>query len=471
MRISSFFVATIIFLGWLFLFFSLFFLPSSSFAKFIPNIQIEHSPPTTSFARGERVSLKARIIDPIVLNEARCYFKYETDKQYLFVEMSQTGQEFECQLPVPASHINKIEYLFVAVDSLSHVLKTHVFQASIQNVSEEQALASKNTKFAISVKSDIPISTSITEGFATTDQPIFMVASSDKRYGIHVALYDLSQNADYGYGFFGGFEIDDNTKAITPVRGFRDFSRAVSSDATILHGQETITNNYPDQNYPDIAGSTWSGYFYAVDNHGNVLSGKAPVSATVFHDGRGGVSLKIANHQCPGRSSYSHGRMDTSGYILIYDDCDGEIWSTHWRAATSTNIQIMDFTDPPYYKKLNVVDLTRPDPHPVPEAPTLISPHEGSVTDLREMLLEWNAANYAVNYQIQRGNSCNEGVLYETSSLSYALFNIEPANLNYWKVRGENSVGAWGPWSSCWSFTLEPRCPTCPVINSLLLNE
>lgn len=471
MRIASFFVATIIPLGRIFLFFSLLFFPQTSIAKFVPNIQIEHSPPTTSLARGKRISLKARIIVPTMLNEARCYFKYETDKPYLFVEMNQTGQEFECQLPVPASHINKIEYIFVAVDSLSHVVKTRVFQASFNDVSEDQVLPSEKMQSAISVKSDTPISTSISGEFAPTDQPIFSVAPSDKRYGLRVALYDLSQNPDYGYSFFGGFEINDNNKEISPVRGFIDFSRAVSSDDNVLSGEKVITGSYPDQNYPDIAGSDWSGYFYVVDNHGNVLSSKISVTASVYHDGRGNVSIRIANHRCPGRSNFSNGRMDTSGYALIYDDCDGEIWSTHWHTFTSTSIQIMDFIDPPYYKKLNAIDLTRPDPHPLPEAPSLISPKEGDITDFRVTLLEWNAANYAVKYQIQRGSSCDAGSVYETSSLSYILYDIQDSSLDYWKVRGENSVGMWGPWSSCWSFVTKPHCPTCPVINSLLLNE
>ena len=143
-------------------------------------------------------------------------------------------------------------------------------------------------------------------------------------------------------------------------------------------------------------------------------------------------------------------------------------WGT---SATSTSIQIMDFIDTSYYKKLNAVDLTRSEPHPTPDAPTLISPLEGAITNFRETLLEWNAANYAVNYQIQRGSTCDAGVSYETSSLSYTLLDIEPSILNYWKVRGQNSVGVWGPWSPCWSFVTKPHCPTCPVINSLLLDE
>ena len=136
------------------------------------------------------------------------------------------------QLPVPASHINQIEYVFVALDSLSHVVKTHVFHASIKGVPEDLTSPSEKSQPAVSVKSDIPISKNITDGFATSE-PIFTVVSSKKRYGLQVALYDMSQNPDYGYGFFGGFEIDLNTQYI---HLFEDSgpSRLVSSGTRML---------------------------------------------------------------------------------------------------------------------------------------------------------------------------------------------------------------------------------------------
>lgn len=470
MRGPSLLTSMLFLLGWMLLSLSFVFSPSISIAKYVPDIRIEHSPPT-SLPRGDRIHLKARISDPNRLNEVRCYFKYEAENSYLFVEMNQTEQGFECWLPEPASHIQQVEYVFVAVDSMSHVVRTHAFHASIEGDTEDRAVSSGSSELAVSVKSDVPIPADLAGGFATTDQPIYTVVTANMRFGLQVAIYDLSQDPGYGYGFFGGFDIEPNSQYISPVRGYRAFSASVSSGDRLLFDNRIITESYADQSYPNITGADWSGYFYVADSHGGLLSGKSPVTASVYHDGGGNVTIAISNHECPGRDSFSRGRMDTSGYILIYDDCDDEDWTTHWRTATSTSIQIMDFIDPPYYRKVNVVELTRSDPNPRPAAPTLISPLEGAIMNSRETRLQWNAANYAVNYQVQRGGSCDAGELYETSLQSYTLLDIEPSILNYWKVRGQNSIGLWGPWSPCWSFVTKPNCPACPVINSLLLDE
>jgi hypothetical protein len=105
--------------------------------------------------------------------------------------------------------------------------------------------------------------------------------------------------------------------------------------------------------------------------------------------------------------------------------------------------------------------------------PTLLSPLDGAKVDSRGgVLLEWNAAEYAVNYQVQRGSDCGAGVLYEPTSLTYALIDVEPYTLNYWRVRAQNSIGVWGPWSPCLEFQhVEITCPACPSIDLLLSGE
>jgi hypothetical protein len=145
-----------------------------------------------------------------------------------------------------------------------------------------------------------------------------------------VALYDLSQDPGYGYGFFGGFEIDPDSQLISPVQGFMAFPVSVSPKAFVTPDQEVIPEIFPDERFSDINGSEWSGYFYVADKYGKLLSGKTPVTATVNQDDSGNVTIRISNQQCPGRKSFSRGKINESGYILIYDDCDGEDWTTHW---------------------------------------------------------------------------------------------------------------------------------------------
>lgn len=474
MRVPSALTAALFLLARLLIFISFVFSPGISNAKFVPEIRIEHSPSAT-MPKGERIRLEARITAADKLGEVRCYFKYGADKPYLFVEMKQTEQGFECWLPTPAGHVDQVEYLFLAVDSISHVVKTHVFRASIEGDPEIDALPSEGSALPISVMSDIPIPTDLTDAFAADDRPDYEVVSAKKTYGLQVALYDLSQNPVYGFGFFGGFEIDPDSQLISPVQGYVEFPVSVSPKALVTPKQEAVPNIFPDERFSDMNGSEWSGYFYVADNNGNLLSGKTPVTATVNQDDSGNVTIWISNQQCPGRKSFSRGKINDSGYILIYDDCDGEDWTTHWRAATSTSIQLMDYIDIPYYKKLNVLDITRPEPTPtppIPAMPTLLSPLDGAKIGSREgVLLEWNAAEYAVNYQVQQGGECETGVVYDPTSLTYALIEVELYTLNYWRVRAQNSIGEWGPWSPCFSFSTELKCPACPSINLLLLGK
>ncbi len=443
------------------------FLPGGADAQFVPDTRIEHSPPTI-FQQGERIRLQARMTDPNGLSEARCYFRYETNAPYLFVEMNQIAQGYECRLPVPAPHIRQIEYLLVAVNSLAHAIKTEIFHIAPAGEAEGgPSLPFAGSGQAIALQSDIPFSQDIVKGFALTDQPICTVVPAPKRFGLRVGIYDMSADPVYAVGFFGGFTIDLSNQLISSVRGFVDFSTPPATAEGALPDSANIAAGYPD-----INGTNWSGYFYVVNRSGTPISAKTHVTASVYHNGSGSVSIQIlSNRGCPGRDSYSRGSMNTSGYILIYDDCDGEDWTTHWTVATSTHLQILDYIDPPYYQKLNIVDLTRPNPIPTPAAPVLISPPDGARTNFRETLLAWNAANYAVGYQMQRGSTCDTGIVQETAALNSTLIDIEPNTVNYWKVRGKNSLGVWGPWSACWSFKTRPNCPACPAINVLLFEE
>ena len=441
------------------------FSPGISVAKFIPDVRIEHTPPATFF-QGERIHLRTRVAYSDKLTEVRCYFKYKAANPYLFVRMEPTEQGFECWLPVPANHIDQIEYLFVAVDAQSQTVKSNVFYAPIAGSPKDRMKSSVPRQGVVTVSSELPISNQSAAAFASSDQPVYTVAAASKQYGLRAGIYDSAQDPGYRYGLIGGLAMGLNVQYLSPTLGYQSFTAVSSSDVQVLLDQEVLAATYPD-----IDGSDWSGYFYVVDNHGNRLSDKSPVAANVYHDGNGNVSITISTHQCPGRDHFSHGDMDTSGFIHIFDDCDHELWTTYWETATSTHVQILDFIDPPYYKKLNIVDLTRHDPHPAPPAPTLVSPLDGAETDYNKTLLQWNTAIYAVNYQVQLGDSCSTGVLYETTSPSYYLTDIGPNFVYYWQVRGQNSVGQWGPWSPCWNFTAKAFCPSCPAINLLLLGN
>ena len=464
MRVFLLLTVKYFYVGWILFVISLMFSPVISNAKFIPDVRIEHTPPATFF-QGERIHLSARIADPGKVAEVRCYFKYESANPYLFVRMKPIEQGFECSLPVPASHVDRVEYVFVAVDALAQIVRSSVFYAPIAGSPKVRIKSFVPQQGLVTVKSELPISNQTAAAFASTDQPVYTVVSASKQYGLRAGIYDSAQ-AGYRYGLIGGLAFGLNAQYLSPTMGYQSFTAAVSSEVQVLFEQEVIATNYPD-----IDGANWSGYFYVIDNNGNLLSDKSPLTATVYHDGNGNVSIAISTHQCPGQDYFSHGDIDTSGFIHIYDDCDDELWTTYALSATSTHIQIMDFTDPPYYKSLNVVDLTRTTTTPPLAAPVLVSPADGTTTNSQETVLRWNAVDSAVNYQIRLGSTCKAGTVYATPSPQYTLTNLETDIVKYWQVRGQNAYAQWGQWSPCWSFTAVPPCLSCPAINVLLLNN
>jgi hypothetical protein len=114
---------------------------------------------------------------------------------------------------------------------------------------------------------------------------------------------------------------------------------------------------------------------------------------------------------------------------------------------------------------------TPPAPPSVPDAPTLVSPANAS-TQPQPITFDWNDAGSAVSYNIQIDDSSaftaplvrDQNVtssIYATSDLSTAT--------HFWRVRGVNSAGVAGAWSSVRSFTPQ-TAPPASQLSTMNLN-
>jgi hypothetical protein len=102
---------------------------------------------------------------------------------------------------------------------------------------------------------------------------------------------------------------------------------------------------------------------------------------------------------------------------------------------------------------------------PVPSAPTLISPPNGAITTFHDLLFRWHKPAYAYGYEIQVDDNPSFDTQPEiwqwgmTDTLyiptTYEKSLLAEDGTYYWRVRGANSAGDWGAWSSTWSFTLD----------------
>jgi hypothetical protein len=102
-------------------------------------------------------------------------------------------------------------------------------------------------------------------------------------------------------------------------------------------------------------------------------------------------------------------------------------------------------------------------PSPTPAAPTLVSPSNGASVTL-PVTLDWNDVTAAVSYQIQIDNQSSFSaprVIDQTVTTSQFTVTSLAAQQHWWRVRGRNSAGTNGAWSSVRSFT--PQSAPAPA--------
>lgn len=439
-----------------------FFTIRGAYAENSPETSVSHTP-AHSFRPERRISIVATLADPAGIEEARCYFRYEPGAPYLFVEMTRSGQGYGCELPAPAADVTRIEYRFLVVNGARQVIRTSsCLLVPAEDTAGEPTGESSRSPVPQRAVSDIQIASDVHFGFDPGDPPTISESEARRRFGLKAGLYDKSNDSTYVYNYFGGFELDLGTRSIEPVKGYVQFpSLSPPSAEPAPDGSSSLSTI---EGYPNVEGDDWAGYFYCTCGGDRIR-----VTANVSQDG-GSVSIAItSNRGCPGRDKFS-GNMAADGDMVLFDRCDGEMWTTHYGPASSTYIPIYDYICPTC-GDLNVVKLYRDPPIPVPAVPVLLSPADGERTKPQETLLKWRAVNYAVNYQIQMGLGCGVGTLYKTQATSYAMKNIEGGTTYYWRARAQNQLGQWGYWSGCRRFITDPLCGACPAVDELLLGK
>jgi len=159
-----------------------------------------------------------------------------------------------------------------------------------------------------------------------------------------------------------------------------------------------------------------------------------------------------ADFSSPGIIVHTSGLSYTSGLNLLngqyfwrvraYDQADNNgPWSATWRVTINK---------------------------PVPPAPILVSPASGTYTKDNTPFLDWNAASLAVTYQVQIATTPTFSSIERditTSSTAYIPSPL-PDGAHYWRVRGRDSIGNWGPWSTVWVFIIDTVPPGTTILVS-----
>ncbi len=114
-----------------------------------------------------------------------------------------------------------------------------------------------------------------------------------------------------------------------------------------------------------------------------------------------------------------------------------------------------------------LINSTGVAPPPTPSAPTLLSP-ANQATVAQPITFDWTNAANAVSYTIQIDNSSNFTTpltFSQTVSVSQITIGGLPAQQLWWRVRGRNSAGVFGPFSSSRRFTAQPAAASLSSVS------
>jgi hypothetical protein len=108
-----------------------------------------------------------------------------------------------------------------------------------------------------------------------------------------------------------------------------------------------------------------------------------------------------------------------------------------------------------------------------PAAPTLLAPSSGATVP-QPLTFDWNDVTNAASYQIQVDTSSSFGspfTINTTTTVSQLTTSALTARQYWWRVRGRNSAGTNGSWSSTRSFTVQTSStPPAPTLSSLSIS-
>ncbi len=117
-----------------------------------------------------------------------------------------------------------------------------------------------------------------------------------------------------------------------------------------------------------------------------------------------------------------------------------------------------------FVTKLSLTAAPPPPPPPVPAAPALVSPAEGAIVP-SPVAFDWSDVANAVSYTIQVDEISEFGaplIFSATTTASQLPATALPDGHWFWRVRGTNSAGTPGAWSSVRTITVQSTPPPTP---------
>jgi serine protease len=108
-------------------------------------------------------------------------------------------------------------------------------------------------------------------------------------------------------------------------------------------------------------------------------------------------------------------------------------------------------------------------PPPLPDAPALVAPASGSMTNDDTPTFDWSAVSGGAQYQIHVDDDAgfaSPEIAVTTSATGHAPLTGLADDTYNWRVRAQSSTGSWGNWSATWTLTIDTAPPAAPTLQA-----
>jgi hypothetical protein len=322
-----------------------------------PVLSIEHTA-ISYFKSHSPITINARLEDKHGILQVRCYFRYDSASDFLFVPMESTSRsQYQCKLPGSSGSSVRLEYLFLILNSRRQVVRTTPFISAVDDSLELPDWQGKDLPSAPIVYSELEAYPVAPEWYSLSGKVSIERVDNSIRYGLKSGLYIPPDEYNYVHGYFGGFIYHVEQGELLPIKGYVSFKPRSKHDA-IESGKESEASFPSPENqsitsastYPDINGDDWKGVFYITNS-----SNRTQISAEASHNNNGAMWLRTSKS---GRGYYFTGSLSPNGDMYLIDTYDNEVWTTFYGPATATDIIIADYVTPTS-RDLYIIDLSR----------------------------------------------------------------------------------------------------------------
>ncbi len=312
----------------------------------LPETVISHVKVLT--ANDSRLAVSATVQDSAGIIAARCYFRYDSSVPYIYSEMNrQDTTKYTAELPYPAEAGSTLDFILLSVNENQQVVVSSNYQSLISKGAKGDARPNLQLySETISYKDALSL-------FADHEHITIHETPVTNNYGVLAGLYDADQVRGHTVsGYFGAFTSTmDGT--MTARRGL-----AISLDSSDIRENNFLAGAAR----VDLSGKYWAGEFYRTDDYEGT---QQDITASITQNGSYVVvvttSLEGLGHQLVGK-------IYSNNHLLLYDQYDGEDWTTHYGPASDHYVLLADYVWNMHGHPLNMISLHRAtfDPHPTP---------------------------------------------------------------------------------------------------------